>query len=240
MALGLILSSFFKALGQIGDRRFRRVLGIGIILTLALLVLAYAGLLMLLQGLFGDSATLPLIGEVTWIGQLLGWSSLVLMILLSVVLMVPVASAIISLFLEDVARAVEDRHYPHVAAPAPVPFWDTARDAVNFLGVLIVANILALVLYAFLAPMALFIFWGLNGYLLGREYFTLVAMRYLGRDGARQMRRRHAGAIWAAGVLMAMPLSVPLINLTVPILGAATFTHLYHGLRARGGGDSAG
>jgi len=27
---------------------------------------------------------------------------------------------------------------------------------------------------------------------------------------------------------MAMPLSIPLLNLIIPILGAATFTHLYH------------
>lgn len=32
---------------------------------------------------------------------------------------------------------------------------------------------------------------------------------------------------------MAMPLSVPLLNLVVPILGAATFTHLYHALARR-------
>ena len=47
---------------------------------------------------------------------------------------------------------------------------------------------------------------------------------------AKRLRRRHAGTIWMAGVLMAVPLSVPLLNLLIPILGAATFTHLYHAL----------
>ena len=45
---------------------------------------------------------------------------------------------------------------------------------------------------------------------------------------ARQLRRRHMTTIWAAGVLMAVPLSIPLLNLLIPILGAATFTHLFH------------
>ena len=58
-----------------------------------------------------------------------------------------------------------------------MPFGDALRDTVNFLGVLIAANLLALVIYAFFPPMALFIFWGLNGFLLGREYFQLAAMR---------------------------------------------------------------
>jgi uncharacterized protein involved in cysteine biosynthesis len=32
---------------------------------------------------------------------------------------------------------------------------------------------------------------------------------------------------------MAVPLSIPLVNLIVPVLGAAVFTHTYHRLAAR-------
>lgn len=32
---------------------------------------------------------------------------------------------------------------------------------------------------------------------------------------------------------MAAPLSVPLVNLVIPVLGVATFTHLYHKIAAR-------
>ncbi|MEC3862410.1 EI24 domain-containing protein [Mesobacterium sp. TK19101] len=229
----MILTAFFKALGQIGDPRFRRVLFIGIGLTLALLVAFYAAFLWLLQVGTPDATTLPIIGEVTWIDDLLGWSSLVLLLVLSTFLMIPVASAITSMFLEEVAQAVEDRHYPGLPPATKVPFGDAVRDTINFLGVLIGANVLALVLYALFAPAALFIFWGLNGFLLGREYFTLAAMRRVGRDGAKALRKRHIGTIWAAGVLMAMPLSVPLLNLVIPILGAATFTHIFHMVQAR-------
>ena len=70
----------------------------------------------------------------------------------------------------------------------------------------------------------------MNGYLLGREYFMLVASRRLGRDGARAMRKAYSLRIWAAGVLMAAPLSIPLINLAIPVLGVATFTHMFHRL----------
>jgi uncharacterized protein involved in cysteine biosynthesis len=47
---------------------------------------------------------------------------------------------------------------------------------------------------------------------------------------ARSLFRRNSGKIWFAGALMAIPLSVPLVNLLVPIVGAATFTHLFHRL----------
>ena len=229
----MILRAFALAIAQIGDPRFRRVLLMGIGLTIALLVAFFAAFLWLLNWLVGPEATLPLVGEVTWLDDLLSWGSLLAMLVLSVFLMVPVASAITSLFLDDVADAVEARHYPQLRQAPRAGFWDGLRDTVNFLGVLIGANIVALILYVIFAPAALFIFWGLNGFLLGREYFTLAAMRRVGREGARRLRKRHLGKIWLAGTLMAMPLSVPLVNLIIPILGAATFTHIFHAVSDR-------
>jgi uncharacterized protein involved in cysteine biosynthesis len=137
------------------------------------------------------------------------------------------------MFLDEVAQAVEDRHYPSLPPASPVPLGEAFKDTVNFLGVIIGANLAALILYVIFTPFALFIFWGLNGYLLGMEYFQLAAMRREGREGAKRMRKKHRLTIWAAGVLMAMPLSLPLVNLVIPVLGAATFTHIYHAIRRR-------
>ncbi|WP_299367463.1 EI24 domain-containing protein [uncultured Tateyamaria sp.] len=228
----MILGSFFAALGQIGDPRFRRVLMLGVALTVALLVAATAGLVWLVGALTADSVTVPWVGEITWLDDIVSWGSFFLFFVLSVFLMMPVASAITSMFLDEVAQAVEDRHYPHLQAAQSVPFGDAVVDTVNFLGVLIGANLLALILYLFFAPFAPLIFWGLNGFLLGREYFTLVAIRRVGRTQAKALRRAHIGTIWMAGTLMAIPLSIPLLNLLIPIIGAATFTHLYHRLTA--------
>ncbi|MEO0773436.1 MAG: EI24 domain-containing protein, partial [Pseudomonadota bacterium] len=180
----MIFASFFKAIGQIGDPRFRKVLLLGIGLTIALLVGAYAGLLWLIEALTGEG-TMIFGYEVTWLGDLLGWGSLFLMLILSAFLMVPVASAITSLFLDEVAQAVEDRHYPTLPAATRVPFSDALRDTVNFLGILIGANLLAFILYELITPAAPFIFYALNGYLLGMEYITLVATRRIGRKAAK-------------------------------------------------------
>jgi uncharacterized protein involved in cysteine biosynthesis len=233
MGIGMILAAFGKTLGQIGDPRFRRVLGLGIGLAVLLLAFAYVAFLWVLQWILGPSSTLPVVGEVTWINDLATWGSLLFMTILSVFLMVPVASAITSMFLDDVAQAVEDKHYRHLPPATPVPFAEAVKDTVNFLGVLIAANLLALIVYAIFSPFALFIFWALNGFLLGREYFTLAAIRRVGRAGAKQLRRKHMGTIWLAGTLMAIPLSVPLMNLAIPILGAATFTHIFHATAAK-------
>lgn len=224
----MIFSCFVKALSQIGDPRFRKVLAIGVGLTLALLVAAYAGLLILIGWLVGDTTALPVVGEVTWVGDLLGFGSLLLMVVLSAFLMIPVASAITSMFLDEVAQAVEDRHYPDLPPVPAMPLGEAVKDTVNFFGIIVAANIVALLFYALFTPFAPVIFYALNGYLLGMEYFTLAAMRRVGRQEAKALRRRNRLTIWAAGVLMALPLSVPLVNLLIPILGAATFTHIYH------------
>lgn len=227
MALGTVFKAFGLALGQMGDPRFRRVLMIGVGLTLALLVGASAGFVWLIDWLAGDSIWLPVLGEVQWLDDLFSWGAVFLLLFLSVFLMVPVASAITSMFLDDVADAVEAVHYPHLAQQPRAPFWDALRDTVNFLGVIIAVNILALILYLIFAPVAIFIFWAVNGFLLGREYYTLAAIRRVGAKRAKELRRKNFLTIWAAGTLMAMPLSVPLLNLVIPILGAATFTHLF-------------
>ena len=233
----MILSSFFKAIGQMGDPRFRRVLFLGVTLTIALLAGFYALFLTTMNEAIDGNLSLPIIGEVTWIGDLLGWGSLFLMLFLSMFLMVPVASAITSLFLDEVASAVEAKHFPTLPPVKSVPFYESLWDTVNFLGILIGANILAIVLYIMMSFAAIFIFWALNGFLLGREYFQIAAMRRLGREGAKQARKENFGMIWLAGCLMAVPLTVPLLNLFIPILGAATFTHLFHATqRARSSG----
>ncbi|MFV0512456.1 MAG: EI24 domain-containing protein [Jhaorihella sp.] len=238
MAERVILTAFLRALGQIGDRRFRRVLLIGIGLTFALLVAASTGFLLFLQWAIGDEAVLPIIGPVTWLSDLLSWAGFGVMLVLSVFLMMPVASAITSMFLDEVAQAVEDRHYPGLPRVPGVPFFEALRDTLNFLGVMIGANIVAFILaalvFAVFPPGWALVFWGLNGFLLGREYFTLAAMRRIGRQRAHELRRRHSGTVWLAGTLMAIPLSIPLVNLLIPILGAATFTHIFHALNARG------
>ncbi len=226
----MILSSFLSALGQMSDNRFRSVLWRGIGLTIALLVAIYAGVLWLIEVLTAEPVTLPGVGQVTWLGDLLSWGSLGIMIVLSVFLMVPVASAITSLFLDEVAEAVEEKHYPELPAMPPIGFADGLRDTFSFLGLLIGANLIAVIFYVMLPFAAFFIFYALNGFLLGREYFQLAAMRRIGRDAARDMRKKHQGTIWLAGCLMAVPLSFPFINLVVPVLGAATFTHLFHRL----------
>jgi uncharacterized protein involved in cysteine biosynthesis len=229
----VILHAFALALGQVGDPAFRRVLGRGVLLA-ALALGAASGLVVWGAGvLLPDAPALPWIGEVGWLDDALGWALVPAALLLSVILMIPVASAITSMFLDEVADAVEARHYPRLPPVRPMPWAESLRDSASFLGVILLANAFAFALYLLLPPLAPLIFLAVNGALLGREYVQLAARRRMGADEARRFARAHRGTVWLAGALMALPLTVPVLNLLVPVLGAATFTHLVHRLAQR-------
>lgn len=229
----MIVTAFLRALAQLGDGRFRAVLWRGLGLTLALFVGAFFLLRWGLELLTSPEGWLGFMADWSWLQWLVSGSSFLVMAVLSVFLMVPVASAFTSLFLDDVADAVEARHYPSLPPAAPPGWTEALRDTLAFLGILVAANLAAFAAYVAFPPAAPFIFFALNGFLLGREYFQLAAMRRVGRAGARDLRRANRLTIWVAGMLMAVPLVVPILGLIVPILGAATFTHIFHALDAR-------
>lgn len=226
-----MIGDIAKAIGQLDDRRFLGVMALGIGLTLALLAgvtWAFIFGLKLLIG-FETIANWPFIG---WIANAAG---VPLMIGMSIFLMVPVASVFTGLFLDKIAAAVEAKHYPTAQATRQVGLMETLADSLGFLGLICLVNLVALILYLLLAPIAALLFWAVNGLLLGREYAQMVAIRHMPRQDANRFRKAHRGQIFLMGVLMAIPLTVPLLNLLIPVLGAASFTHLYHRLSRRSG-----
>ena len=228
----MIFSDFLRSIAQFDDPKFRRVLWRGLGLTIVLLAAACLLVIYGVNQLLSSALVAGVIGDQSWLGSLFNIGGVLFTIALSIWLMVPVASAIIALFLDEVAQAVEARHYPHLPKQAAAKLQDQILVSIRFLGLLILANIGALILSMILPFLGPVVFWATNGYLMGREYFQMAAMRRLPRAQAQELWRRHQGSIWRAGILMAIPLTISLVGLFIPILGAATFTHLFERLRA--------
>ena len=228
----MILSDFLKSVAQFDDPKFRRVLWRGMGLTIALLIAACLLVNFGINQLLYSAWAANMIGDQSWLGALINVGGVLFTIALSIWLMVPVTSAIIALFLDEVAQAVEARHYPHLPKQTATKLQDQILVGIRFLGILLLANIGALVLSMIVPLLAPFVFWATNGYLMGREYFQMAAMRRMPRAQAQELYQRHQGSIWTAGILMAIPMSIPLVGLFIPILGAATFTHQFERLRA--------
>ena len=226
------MTDFLRAAGQLFDARFTHVLLWSLALTLGLLAGLSLGAVGLV-GLLPESFELPLIGAMaTPLGAVRGLA-LGAMLLLSAFVMFPVAAMFVNLFLDRIVDAVEARHYPELAAGRPMALAEALKGAVGFTLVVLGVNLVAMIFYLVSGPFAPLIFWAVNGYLFGREYFELVALRRLEAADMRRLRRRHALRIWLAGVLMAVPLSIPVVNLLVPVVGVATYTHMFHRLWRR-------
>jgi uncharacterized protein involved in cysteine biosynthesis len=71
------------------------------------------------------------------------------------------------------------------------------------------------------------IFFLAAAYLLSREYFELAAMRFRPPLEAKAMRRAHRGTVFTAGLLIALFVSIPIVNLATPLFGMALMVHMH-------------
>lgn len=203
------------AIKQMPEPAFRSVLTRALLLTIALF------------GGVGVAAWLawPTEGFTSWewLNSTLDWVAGAAVTIAFSFLLFPVASLFAGIFLDDIADAVEERHYPNERATREQPISEAIITAIKFTGVLIALNILFLPIYIFF-PIVLYI---LNGYLIGREYFEMVAVRYMLPDDAASLRQANRIKVFLAGLLVSLPLSIPLINLLVPLFGTAFMVHIY-------------
>jgi CysZ protein len=228
-----MLDAAFKALTQMFTAPFRSVLlkSAGLALALlALLVIALSRLIAWLtgagahwaEGALGTAAHDPL--------RLLGW--LVAFALGSglvagaVVLMPAVTALVASFFTDEIAEKVEQSHYPldppGVDVPLPRAILEGAKAAT--LSVVVYIVCLPFVIFAGFGALLLFL---ANGYLLGRVYFDLAAMRFHPVAEARILRRMHRGTVFFAGLFIAGFVLIPIVNLATPLFGTAFMVHIH-------------
>ncbi|WP_371344844.1 sulfate transporter family protein [Ancylobacter sp. IITR112] len=151
----------------------------------------------------------------------------------AIFLVPPVTSLIAGLFLDDVAAQVERNDFPLEPEGQALPIARSLWLTVKFFGVMLAVNLVALLLL--LVPgVNLVVFYVANGYLLGREYFQLAAMRYRSEDEVALLRRHHAGAIFLGGLVIAAVVSVPILNLVTPVFATIFMVRLHKRLSRAG------
>jgi uncharacterized protein involved in cysteine biosynthesis len=221
-----MISAFIKAFGQLGDPRIRKVL----LISLGLTILGYFGLVAGLAVL----ANLIQATDIGWLDTTIDWLAGSAVVLIALLFFPALVTLISSLFLEEVADAVDARHYPTLPPPRKISLAETLGSSIKFTLVVILLNILVLPLYL-IPGVGLFLFYGLNGYLISREYLELVAHRRMLPPEAKALRARFQGTLWVMGALMAFLTTLPLVNLLAPVIGTAAMVHMVQTLRTRAG-----
>ena len=212
-----MFSAFFRALGQLGDPAIQKIVGIAI----ALAVAVFAGVAILAWFLVGLMAGLP-----GWWGEAAQIGGVFVTLVVAWFTFPALAAAFSAIFADQVIDAVEARYYPGRPKPRQTPFWEAAVDGLKLAGLSLLVNLLALPLLVFF-PLYVVVAYGLNGYLLGREYFEMPAFRRLSRPEAKAIFGRNRGRFVAGGIVIAFLSTLPIVNLIAPIIATAFMVHLF-------------
>ena len=137
---------------------------------------------------------------------------------------------VLGFFLDGIITTIEARHYPGLPPARRIGLGESLGSALRLALLALALNLVILPLY-FLPVANVVIFYALNGYLVGREYFESVALRRLERGGITAMWHQHRLQLVAAGVVIAFLLSLPVVNFAAPLFGAAFMLHLFEPMR---------
>ncbi len=235
-----MLQPFILAFKQLPEPTFRAVLLKSVGLTVAVFVVVYFIAGWAIEGMMpSDPAAwtfnLLWLFEVDLSSWAEGFGKVVLVVVLFL-LFPAVSSLFIALFLDEIAAAVEARHYPNDPPGKSLSMADAFMLSLKFSVVMIVLNIVALLLYLpllFVPPLNLIVFYLINGYLFSREYFELVSSRHLGPTEITSARKQGGGRLFMTGVGIAFLMTIPLVNLLAPLVATAAMVHVFKAMRAR-------
>jgi len=217
-----MFSAFAKGIAQLADAATRRLLGYSIAAALA----TFIGLWIAV----GVALTETSLFAMPWLEIAVDVLGGLATAVITWFMFPAVVSAVIGFFLDDIAAKVEARHYPDLPPAPGLGPWAAAGTALAYLGVMVVLNLVTLP-FLLLPPVFPFVFYAVNGYLLSREYFELVALRRVDPGQAGAIRRSHRGKLFAVGVAIAVLLTVPVVNLLAPVVATAAMVHLFEDWR---------
>lgn len=227
-----MISAFTLAFKQLSDTSFQKTLWLAIFLYLCLF-----GLIFLVLTYFSLNVNMGsnsfLFGSISWLLNKLGnYLSGIIVFASSIILFPLLVPIILVFFLDNIAASVEEKHYKPVRVLRKQPLIETMVVSIKFSLLSIFVNIVACpfyILFFFLGPINIIIFYILNGYLFGREYFELVTYRRLDPNMINVLKQSKKGQIFIFGFIITFLTTLPIINFIAPILGVATMVHLFYG-----------
>ena len=217
-----MVAAFFLALSDLFEPHQRRVLLVSLLGALALLAALWLGATWLLM--------LVHLTGLAWLDRGLGVLGSLGAIFLAWILFPAMSALIVGFFLDGVARAVERIHYPDLPPPRHQSLGELLALSLRLGALAIVINLIALPFYFFPVTFVL-VYYGLNGYLVAKEHFFLIALRRLDVAAANAMWRHFRVRLILVGIAIAFVLSLPIVNLAAPVWAAALMLHLFEGLR---------
>ncbi len=228
-----MINDLSKAIAQLRDPKLLKIL----LLSLALAVLVMGLLIFGVAYLIGAwGITTGSWFGISFIDMALQWlvdtAGFALATIIALMLFPAAAIGLQSLFLDTVAEVVEKKHYPHLPSARRQRMSEIIWTALRLMAVVLGLNILLLFVWIILlivaTPLAPIPYYLVNGYLLGREYFELLALRRMDPMQAAVLRKQKLGGNLMDGIVLTLLFTIPIVNLAGPMVAAAYMTHRFH------------
>lgn len=218
----MFFKSVFRTVRTLRSAYFMRML----LLSLAATGVGYAIFFYGIAFLLGETVFV----SIGWLEYALDWLAGIGSGIVAWFLFPAILPLIASFFLEQIAGSIEKREYQ--VAPVPgLPFWGEVSSGLSFAAFCLFVNLILLPFYLFplLFP---FIYYPVNAFLLGREFFETCAARHVGRREARELRKSYRFIVLLAGGCLVVMVNMPVVNLFAPFIGVALTVHLFHAVRS--------
>jgi uncharacterized protein involved in cysteine biosynthesis len=211
------------AFADVSSPAVRRFTVLGLALALSSFIVVWTAIAILLA-----RTALFEWGPLNWLVDILGGTAV---LVISWLIFPAVVTIVMGFFLDQIAGAVEAMHYPDRGPARRSSIAETVAMTARLMAITVLLNLLALPVYIMAPGLNFFVFVGINGYLFGREYFEVIALRRLDRIAAREARRRVAARVFVAGVVIAGLFAIPFVNLIAAVIATAFMVHLAAQLR---------
>ncbi len=174
------------------------------------------------QTALGPHANLP-IEALAWVLSIAAGFGIVVG---GVMLMPAVTSFVASFFADQIAEVVEREHYPVDPPGKALPLWLAVVEGSKTALLAVVVYVCAAVLLLF-AGLGVVVYFLATAWLLGRIYFELAAMRFHTPLEAKALRKRNPTTVYIGGMLIAVFVSIPVVNLATPLFATALMVHVH-------------
>lgn len=218
-----MFSELKNALKDVFSNKIRGLIFWSVLLALTVLAVLFFGFVYAMS--FFELTDMPIIQKTV---EILGY---VLFFIMSLMLFPAVVTLISGFFIDSVTNRLATKNNIHNLRNVPLSESLAESGMLAFKGALLSGTLIPVTLIFGLIPIANFLpvilYYVMNGRLLAREYFFAIALRYMEKPAAEDLFNRYRSYWNEAGVMIAVLMTVPLLNTVAPLVAMAFMQRLF-------------
>lgn len=215
---------FLRSLNQLFDLKILTLIFRSIFLSVLLFIVSIVLLHNLLDFLIGLKTDNIWLSYLSYLGDI-GYLGL------SIFLFPAIFIFVSSFYFPRIMGRVEKVYYPRLKAKENALHVELLSSVKLFLLVFFV-NIIAVPFYL-IPVLNMFVYLGVNGFLLGREYFEMAALRYYVPSDIKKLHVLYRGPKFMMGLCFAILGLTPFLNLIAPIFAVLLMSHFVCSMTAK-------